>query len=117
MIRRPPRATRTDQLFPYTTRFRSRLAQGAVDRFGVELIIVADIAGAAIAHRQEREIMVVRHAGGKGRGAARGIEDRKSTRLNSSHYCASRMPSSACKKKMEKNNTTTRIAYISTTNA
>src|SRR3546814_3084948 len=31
-----------------------------------------------------------------------GIEhagDRKSTRLNSSHYCASRMPSSACKKK------------------
>src|SRR3546814_6471928 len=24
-------------------------------------------------------------------------EDRKSTRLNSSHYCASRMPSSACK--------------------
>src|SRR3546814_1311392 len=26
-------------------------------------------------------------------------EDRKSTRLNSSPYCASRMPSSACKKK------------------
>src|SRR3546814_2395037 len=25
-------------------------------------------------------------------------QDRKSTRLNSSHYCASRMPSSACKK-------------------
>src|SRR3546814_2647770 len=25
--------------------------------------------------------------------------DRKSTRLNSSHYCATRMPSSACKKK------------------
>src|SRR3546814_3162705 len=28
--------------------------------------------------------------------------DRKSTRLNSSHYCASRMPSSACKKKAHK---------------
>src|SRR3546814_1139983 len=31
MIRRPPRSTRTDTLFPYTTRFRSRaqlLAQG-----------------------------------------------------------------------------------------
>src|SRR3546814_5553927 len=26
MIRRPPRSTRTDTLFPYTTRFRSRLA-------------------------------------------------------------------------------------------
>src|SRR3546814_13165150 len=34
MIRRPPRSTRTDTLFPYTTLFRSvdqRLAQGIVD--------------------------------------------------------------------------------------
>src|SRR3546814_9344354 len=29
----------------------------------------------------------------------RKTEDRKSTRLNSSHSCASRMPSSACRKK------------------
>src|SRR3546814_11870907 len=28
MIRRPPRSTRTDTLFPYTTLFRSRLALG-----------------------------------------------------------------------------------------
>src|SRR3546814_10778854 len=28
-----------------------------------------------------------------------GISDRQSTRMNSSHQCASRMPSSACKKK------------------
>src|SRR3546814_11682822 len=27
MVRRPPIATRTDPIFPYTTRFRSRLAQ------------------------------------------------------------------------------------------
>src|SRR3546814_4390883 len=27
MIRRPPRSKRTDTLFPYTTRFRSHLAQ------------------------------------------------------------------------------------------
>src|SRR3546814_1773584 len=27
MIRRPPRSTRTDTLFPYTTRFRSQLHQ------------------------------------------------------------------------------------------
>src|SRR3546814_7864853 len=27
MIRRPPRSTRTDTLFPYTTLFRSRLAR------------------------------------------------------------------------------------------
>src|SRR3546814_604764 len=31
MIRRPPRSTRTDTLFPYTTLFRSRRARGYVD--------------------------------------------------------------------------------------
>src|SRR3546814_9017119 len=35
MIRRPPRSTRTDTLFPYTTLFRSgEVAQGAVDLHG-----------------------------------------------------------------------------------
>src|SRR3546814_11703888 len=29
MIQRPPRSTRTDTLFPYTTLFRSRIALGA----------------------------------------------------------------------------------------
>src|SRR3546814_5434807 len=29
MIRRPPRSTRTDTLFPYTTLFRSEIADGA----------------------------------------------------------------------------------------
>src|SRR3546814_5257981 len=32
MIRRPPRSTRTDTLFPYTTLFRSAAAQAVVDR-------------------------------------------------------------------------------------
>src|SRR3546814_8532452 len=31
MIRRPPRSTRTDTLFPYTTLFRSRLRSGIRD--------------------------------------------------------------------------------------
>src|SRR3546814_4780857 len=31
MIRRPPRSTRTDTLFPYTTLFRSRCRDGEVD--------------------------------------------------------------------------------------
>src|SRR3546814_12790457 len=30
MIRRPPRSTRTDTLFPYTTLFRSEVGAGAV---------------------------------------------------------------------------------------
>src|SRR3546814_3334592 len=43
-----------------------------------------------------------------------GSVDRKSTRLNSSHYCAPRMPSSACKKKKKQkpnNNTKTNELY------
>src|SRR3546814_15733365 len=31
MIRRPPRSTRTDTLFPYTTLFRSRLFSGGLE--------------------------------------------------------------------------------------
>src|SRR3546814_20405546 len=34
MIRRPPRSTRTDTLFPYTTLFRSFLARAIVLRCG-----------------------------------------------------------------------------------
>src|SRR3546814_3680559 len=40
MIRRPPRSTRTDTLFPYTTLFRSRagLAADQVSKRGGEII-------------------------------------------------------------------------------
>src|SRR3546814_5457588 len=36
-IRRPPRSTRTDTLFPYTTLFRSDEGGGRVDMVGVDL--------------------------------------------------------------------------------
>src|SRR3546814_8400299 len=41
MIRRPPRSTRTDTLFPYTTLFRSRIHLGQSIR-GVGLCFKAD---------------------------------------------------------------------------
>src|SRR3546814_2240314 len=46
MVRRPPRSTRTDTLFPYTTLFRSAaaLANSDVDLSAEQLQIVADIA-------------------------------------------------------------------------
>src|SRR3546814_8992966 len=61
MIRRPPRSTRTDTLFPYTTLFRSCFA-GRVDlgeqqgiRFGEDRReILEQIASARIAMRLER---------------------------------------------------------------
>src|SRR2546427_3961044 len=62
MIRRPPRST----LFPYTTLFRSQ----AVDRDGLEVAIRAVLV-------PDTELRAQRHT--------RLRQDRKSTRLNSSH--------------------------------
>src|SRR3546814_18974203 len=52
MIRRPPRSTRTDTLFPYTTLFRSRMAAMGIaisDRIApmapVALMVMVDDAG------------------------------------------------------------------------
>src|SRR3546814_15395129 len=51
MIRRPPRSTRTDTLFPYTTLFRSaveqRVGEALVDGFGGVLDPVDEIVGRA----------------------------------------------------------------------
>src|SRR5690349_22001621 len=71
MIRRPPRST----LFPYTTLFRSGLGGGGGrDRHP---------SGLPRRGRQpEGRAVVARHAS---RGDRRAEEDRKSTRLNSSH--------------------------------
>src|SRR3546814_10493565 len=61
MIRRPPRSTRTDTLFPYTTLFRSqRRAEGARRRIqrigrevGLETVDVVNLVGEVVAkHRQ-----------------------------------------------------------------
>src|SRR6056297_2756107 len=68
-IRLPPRSTRTDTLFPYTTLFRSPDAIAAA--WGDPDVLINGAGG--------------NHPSG----------DRKSTRLNSSHSGESRMPSSA----------------------
>src|SRR3546814_1753964 len=47
MIRRPPRATRADTLFPYTTLFRSLVAAGSVDA-AFHLVPAAPASGARI---------------------------------------------------------------------
>src|SRR3546814_1835683 len=41
MIRRPPRSTRTDTLFPYTTLFRSRLSHSAGGQRRTERLLPA----------------------------------------------------------------------------
>src|SRR3546814_3081211 len=107
MIRRPPRSTRTDTLFPYTTLFRSGQTTVFDPRFletdegfltGTFVVVVV----ARLQHRPGRRIAA--HANERGpvlrklqmhprrgidiclaRVISAGQTDRKSTRLNSSH--------------------------------
>src|SRR3712207_7865030 len=80
MIRRPPRST----LFPYTTLFRSNLGRRA-SAFGesnqTPVVLFGEfVQGGEPVHRAG--VAEQNHRGPRG-GAA--VEDRKSTRLNSSH--------------------------------
>src|SRR3546814_8028620 len=104
MIRRPPRSTRTDTLFPYTTLFRS-LRQaiagegdgGEKDEEGIgrrlPVVTIAEHAEQQDRHRDAdgkggRQHMPVdddRSSQGELIEAPVQQEDRKSTRLNSSH--------------------------------
>src|SRR3546814_21120415 len=119
---RPPRSTRSDTLFPYTTLFRSHAVDGggsaavAADGSGtggrlaheapvtqhrrhvVEAREVPDATGRQVDRAlrpegMEDRIGIVEIS--RGLGIEPEASDRKSTRLNSSHYCAPRMPSSA----------------------
>src|SRR3546814_18643507 len=105
MIRRPPRSTRTDTLFPYTTLFRSGAAHVEADQARLaQGCGAADHADDAPRGAGEDRIAAVE--GGGGGEAARAFHelrvdavpelgddlidivalgDRKSTRLNSSH--------------------------------
>src|SRR5256885_13183285 len=81
MIRRPPRST----LFPYTTLFRSQLRGDLVRRTDDHVALVDDAVHLA---RQGRELVGVFRRGRGRFGGARN-QDRKSTRLNSSHLVIS----------------------------
>src|SRR3546814_18127238 len=109
MIRLPPKATRTDTLFPYTTLFRSQV----LERLGIDRGAVApwaeDAVPEVIPARGRFANLALRPPGGTARwhrvtpgsfaGALEGVRrvdcadpgeealviDRKSTRLNSSH--------------------------------
>src|SRR3546814_14997576 len=114
MIRRPPRSTRTDTLFPYTTLFRSLAAvalvlgeiEGVVHRprgmafgdvEGGEIVpVVLDLGAGGdckakvgedfgeFVHHLADRVDAALRARGDGKGDV-DLLDRKSTRLNSSH--------------------------------
>src|SRR2546422_4052211 len=102
MIRRPPRST----LFPYTTLFRSRSRAGAVapdpDDDAVHPVRAAS---PRLGHRGGERAAAPPRAGRDRR--AHPVQDRKSTRLNSSHGYISYAVFCFKKKKKKTHNTTT----------
>src|SRR3712207_8561042 len=89
MIRRPPRST----LFPYTTLFRSLFAEGGVVR-SPQTAHRHDHGGAGDGVGQNprlevehvgQQLLGEHLGGGPGRDERAVLQDRKSTRLNSSH--------------------------------
>src|SRR3546814_12394352 len=87
MIRRPPRSTRTDTLFPYTTLFRSDV--NGVNGAGVRLQRLPQAQAGENTLRALRQrntaFVITRRLTGAERGRLDDPGDRKSTRLNSSH--------------------------------
>src|SRR5256885_5896360 len=82
MIRRPPRST----LFPYTTLFRSRVGRDVADLLSADLVqpVGSRDGGRDLRQRVDQAIRAVPVA-----LIAREFQDRKSTRLNSSHLVIS----------------------------
>src|SRR3546814_2838725 len=104
MIRRPPRATRTDTLFPYTTLFRSsRAVEMVIEDLRLSKILTkqafenAIVTNGAIGGSTNAVVHLLAIAGRVGidlglddwdrlgREIPCLLKDRKSTRLNSSH--------------------------------
>src|SRR3712207_6948536 len=81
MIRRPPRST----LFPYTTLFRSHEPL-ASETIGPIVGLIAELVERGHAYERDGDVYFrVRSDAGYGALSHRDVEDRKSTRLNSSH--------------------------------
>src|SRR3546814_1192385 len=112
-IRRPPRSTRTDTLFPYTTLFRSGATKSGVETMLVQSLFQAfglhdvGVLGATVSKRVDALRHTVRvHVSDQVQAQLfnhavaelvhfLAFPDRKSTRVNYSHECATRITSSA----------------------
>src|SRR3546814_11771457 len=79
MIRRPPRSTRTDTLFPYTTLFRSLATEGDSGCGDPDEGEPGEVWEGLLHVGEQGEERPCEERPGNGG------EDRKSTRLNSSH--------------------------------
>src|SRR3546814_4187888 len=95
MIRRPPRSTRTDTLFPYTTLFRSRLGQRPR---------VADAGRAPVTHQIETQFVQV--LGQPGRSEEHTSELQSLMRISYAVFCLKKKKTKYKKHEASKDHTT-----------
>src|SRR3546814_7799474 len=68
MIRRPPRSTRTDTLFPYTTLFRSGWRMGVAAQAGADVMFASAMIGLVLALQApatQTHVIIVSGVGGE----------------------------------------------------
>src|SRR3712207_6911954 len=81
MIRRPPRST----LFPYTTLFRSRDSTRSSYSGAMRKLVLPKLGKMRLADITHQDVKTWAAELAKGSHSTASIQDRKSTRLNSSH--------------------------------
>src|SRR3546814_3074750 len=84
MKRRPPRSTRTDTLFPYTTLFRSRLARAPEE---VAAHGALDGAADVLGHHEAAQWLVGRRPGGVERSEEHTSELQSLMRISYAVFC------------------------------
>src|SRR3546814_10183374 len=110
MIRRPPRSTRTDTLFPYTTLFRSQLSQPSHRRRSLRIALsgVARRYPAEARGEGSRRAQAHRRREGKPAAELRYCREKRSEEHTSELQSLMRISYAVfCLKKKNKKNTTT----------
>src|SRR3546814_18430545 len=107
MIRRPPRSTRTDTLFPYTTLFRSKRLADLADhrrvaipqnlRHRAKAVREARAAFVEDQRRQHRRDLAQRIAARLGLGRKESDEEKRSEERSVGKECVSRVDLGGCR--------------------
>src|SRR3546814_20908891 len=84
MIRRPPRSTRPDTLFPYTTLFRSHIGELLGGR-GEALTVIDDRTDRAAAAEEARAVAIVGNAAGESVLRQAGLDSASTLQIGRAH--------------------------------
>src|SRR3546814_5393214 len=94
MIRRPPRSTRTDTLFPYTTLFRSN---GAKVREAMDRVVTSVRENGATLNATRDSILSMEHVSNRMRSEEHTSELQSLMRISYAVFCLKKKKKKTCK--------------------